>query len=382
MATSVDQGTLSAAATGSDALLERAEPLSEAQLLAQATEPAATADPVPVDAGSGQPIQAAQPSATPPAQASAGEYAADASNVVHLPANISVDNIKVDGKNLILEQADGTEIVVKDAASNVPTFMLGDVELPRVALIAALEAGGVDVAFGPDGSISVGPGSANSSGGNFETPVGGIGNGFDLSALLPPTALQFPQYENRELYPGLRRNRGPEIEIDTGNPGGDADFVQESGLAGIGSNPNAPTEFAGGTFKLSDPDGLSDLQSVTINGKTIAIADLQGSVIDGAHGVLTITSYNPSTGVATYTYELTSPTTDIDGVTETDDFTLTVSDGTDTSAPAKIVIEIVDDVPTAKADVDSVTEDGPTTADGNVLTGVGGADANNTDGVT
>ncbi|WP_395446400.1 beta strand repeat-containing protein (plasmid) [Aminobacter sp. UC22_36] len=376
MATSVDQGNLSASATGGDALPERAAPLSEAQLLAQATEPAAKADPVPVDAGSGQPIQAAQPNATPPAQANPAEYAADASNVVHLPANISIDNIKVDGKNLILEQADGTEIVVKDAASNVPTFMLGDVELPRVALIAALEAGGVDVAFGPDGSISVGPGSANSSGGNFEAPVGGIGNGFDLSALLPPTALQFPQYENRELYPGLRRNRGPEIEIDTGNPGGDADFVQESGLAGIGSNPNAPTEFAGGTFKLSDPDGLSDLQSVTINGKTIAIADLQGSVIDGAHGVLTITSYNPSTGVATYSYELTSPTTDIDGVAETDDFTLTVSDGTDTSAPARIVIEIVDDVPTAVNDGPyGVVEDGASSVSGNVLTNdISGAD--------
>ncbi|WP_432288650.1 hypothetical protein SLT36_29650 (plasmid) [Aminobacter sp. BA135] len=169
MATSVDQGNVSASATDSDALLDRAVPLSEAQLLAQATEPAAKADPVPVDAGSGQPIQAAQPNAASQAQAAPAEYAADASNVVHLPANISVDNIKVDGKNLILEQADGTEIVVKDAASNVPTFMLGDVELPRVALIAALEAGGVDVAFGPDGSISVGPGSANSSGGNFET---------------------------------------------------------------------------------------------------------------------------------------------------------------------------------------------------------------------
>ena len=50
-------------------------------------------------------------------------------------------------------------------------------------------------------------------------------------------------------------------------------------------------------------------------------------------------------------------------------------------ASATFQIQIVDDVPTARADVDSVTEDGPLTADGNVLTGSGGADVNATDGV-
>src|SRR5204862_4529651 len=43
-------------------------------------------------------------------------------------------------------------------------------------------------------------------------------------------------------------------------------------------------------------------------------------------------------------------------------------------------VTIRDDAPTAVADVDSVTEDGPTVADGNVLTGLGGADGNTTDG--
>ena len=41
----------------------------------------------------------------------------------------------------------------------------------------------------------------------------------------------------------------------------------------------------------------------------------------------------------------------------------------------------MDDVPTARADVDSVKEDGPLVADGNVITGSGGTDANATDGV-
>ncbi|MEM9085897.1 MAG: DUF5801 repeats-in-toxin domain-containing protein [Pseudomonadota bacterium] len=46
-----------------------------------------------------------------------------------------------------------------------------------------------------------------------------------------------------------------------------------------------------------------------------------------------------------------------------------------------LTIDIIDDVPTANADVDSVTEDGPALADGNVITGSGGGDTNTTDGV-
>ncbi|WP_143736662.1 beta strand repeat-containing protein, partial [Erythrobacter dokdonensis] len=54
-------------------------------------------------------------------------------------------------------------------------------------------------------------------------------------------------------------------------------------------------------------------------------------------------------------------------------------DGSD--ATASLDVRIIDDVPTANADADSVTEDGPLVADGNVLTGTGGSDANTTDGV-
>ncbi|PWK76757.1 DUF5801 repeats-in-toxin domain-containing protein [Aminobacter sp. AP02] len=228
MATSVEFENLSASAAENAALPEgAAQPAVQDQIMAQA------ADPVPVDAGSGQPVQAVQPAAVAPLQATPSEFVADASNVVHLPANISIDNIKVDGNNLVLEQADGTLIVIKDAAANVPTFLLGDVEVPRVALIAALEAGGINVAFGADGSIAAGGGSAQGSGGNFEIQAGGIGNGFDLSDLLPPTALMFPQYEGRELVAGL--NADPEFT-------GFSIRLSEEGLSG-GNRDNGPNPF-------------------------------------------------------------------------------------------------------------------------------------------
>ena len=258
--------------------------------------PAASGEPVPVDAGSGTPVELDAAGAVPPSDQPT-EYVADAGNVVRLPANASIDNIRVEGDNLVLEQADGTLIVIKDAAANVPTFVIGEVEVPRVALLAALEGSGVDVAFGADGSINASPGAnqPNSSGGNFEQPPGGIGDGFDLTALLPPTALAFPQYEDKELYPSFRRedNVPPTIIVDTGNPDGDNDEVLEEGLNPDGSNAGSEGEYAAGIFTLSDGNGLDDLVSVTITGvgapTMFTISQLTGATPGAPLTVLAIT---------------------------------------------------------------------------------------------
>ncbi|HOG89225.1 MAG TPA: choice-of-anchor K domain-containing protein [Smithella sp.] len=142
-------------------------------------------------------------------------------------------------------------------------------------------------------------------------------------------------------------NDGPAI---TGGEG----TVYESGIDGIGFNETANTEFAHGTFTISDPaDGLSDIKSVTINGTTIAIGSLAGTEIDGDYGTLKVTSYDSSTGVAEYTYELTKPfdtTPDADNgnniENNVENFTLEVSDGLET-ASASLTFSIVDDIPTA-----------------------------------
>ncbi|MET1078431.1 MAG: Ig-like domain-containing protein [Pseudomonas sp.] len=159
-------------------------------------------------------------------------------------------------------------------------------------------------------------------------------------------------------------NDVPQITVDPGNQGAN-DQVFEAGLA-TGSNAAGTGEFASGSFSLSDADGLDDLQSVTINGVTVALGSLVGSVFAGSHGNLTVTAYNPATGVASYSYQLTSPTTDGPGV-ESDTFSLSVSDGTASSVPASIVIEIVDDLPNAVNDVNSQVEDSPLAITGNVL---------------
>ncbi|MFP6849525.1 MAG: retention module-containing protein [Pseudomonas sp.] len=152
-------------------------------------------------------------------------------------------------------------------------------------------------------------------------------------------------------------NSGPEINIDPGNQGTN-DHVYEAGLNGVGSAAASDSEFASGTFQLSDPDGLADLESVTIDGQLILIGDLgNNNQVVGEHGTLTITAYDNTTGIAQYRYELTERTENLPGAEE-DVFTLTVSDGSQTSAPATITIDIVDDAPIAKDNSICVPESG------------------------
>src|SRR6478736_5828552 len=108
------------------------------------------------------------PAGEPQLAPHATEIVPDQNNVAHLAGNVSVDDIRVEGANLVLVQADGTEIVIVNGALHVPTFLIGDVALPQQAVIAALEQNHVNVAAGPDGSYTASA-SAPSSGGNFDT---------------------------------------------------------------------------------------------------------------------------------------------------------------------------------------------------------------------
>ncbi|MBZ9763008.1 VCBS domain-containing protein, partial [Mesorhizobium sp. CA8] len=385
--------------------------------VAQATTGQAASEPVPVDVGSGAPAQGAanapaanQPAANanapaanapasnaaqgnapagnaPAANAAATnvphEYHAEAGNVVKLPANVSIDNIKVDGHNLVLVQPDGSEIVIKDGALNVPTFILGDVEVPRVALIAALEASHVDVAFGADGSISAGGnGSPGSAGGNFEHPAGGIGDGFGLTALLPPTDLAFGQPDHRELFPGLLPDTTPSI----GTIG--AASVDEAGLPTrngepAGSDSASNSETTSGTIAFTSPDGVSQ---VTLGGHVLTTAP---QTFTDATGSLTASySLNAATGTGTinYTYTLLDNTS---GDNTSVSFGVGVTDADGDVAPTgTLVINIVDDAPTAVADTDVVPPGSHAKIDGNVITGAGsdgnagGADVRGADDVT
>ncbi|MBE0439352.1 MAG: retention module-containing protein [Gammaproteobacteria bacterium] len=186
---------------------------------------------------------------------------------------------------------------------------------------------------------------------DYLAPEAPVESGFDTTGI----GVLFPEIQE-ELQTPIEDEPvipSPVNEPPSINPEGANDVVYEAGLTN-GSGVGSTTTTVEGSFTVSDPDGLDDITSVTINGTTIATADLgSNNTVAGSHGTLTVTGYNSATGVATYSYTLESPTTDIANAVESDVFTLTTTDGTATSAEASITIEIVDDGPQAFLSVDS-----------------------------
>ena len=161
-------------------------------------------------------------------------------------------------------------------------------------------------------------------------------------------------------------NDTPHITTDPGNVQGGNDVVYESGLAArfqcgsqLPSLPMAPLPYPIRTAWTTSRASRSTAPQSPL--ETWA----QTTSSTARTATLTITAYNSTTGVATYTYELKTPTTDLAG-TEQNVFTLTTSDGTSTSAEATITIDIADDVPNAYSNTNSVVEGA--VVNGNVLT--------------
>lgn len=157
-------------------------------------------------------------------------------DMVNLPAGTSIEHIEVDGANLILIQPDGSRVIIAHGALDIPTFVIDDVQIPREALIAALQANNINVAAGPDGQTSAVPAN-ESSGGNFHEAIPGIGDAGPPIDLLPPTALRFPVLEEPQLLGALEGRAAPSIEALTFDPptGGTAAFTTGDTL--IGTDP-------------------------------------------------------------------------------------------------------------------------------------------------
>ncbi|WDZ81077.1 type I secretion C-terminal target domain-containing protein (plasmid) [Ensifer adhaerens] len=350
MATEGTVNSNEAVAAQAEAIEFRNAPDGKADRLVAQAATGAEGEPQLIDPATGAPVKGAETAPqTPPMPTT---VTADASNVVHLPAGASIENIKVVGTDIVLEQPDGSTITIHNAALKVPTFVIGDAEIPRETLVAVLGENGINVAAGPDGTISVV--SNQSSGGGFGDANADIGHAGPVIDLLPPTSLQFPTLEATELLPfTLDPNDNPSIIPDGGgsDPSGivvSDRQVDEAGLAS-GSRAGDGSASVSGVFTISDPDGLGDISSLTINGQTFAIGGFVGQSVAGIFGVLTITAYDPVTGVAQYTYELTSPVAGAgpgaNVEQDRDTFNLTVTDGDGATGTATLRIDVVDDIP-------------------------------------
>ena len=257
--------------------------------------------------------------------------------VVVLPAGTDINQIEVDGRNLIVTLPDGTQMVILDGAVVVPRIVVGDVEIPSVNLAALL--------IGDEPQPAAGP--ARSSGGNFLAAEGDVGNPHDLGDLLPPTELAFTQPEEREILPiapDEEEDHVPELEVPTSGAG---TVVDEAGLGTVnrpgespGSNEPAAVETTTGTITYV---ALDTPATIRINDQVVTGP---GQTITGTSGTLTIISVAP--GVIEYSYTVTDNTA---GDTVTDNFTVTVTDADGDSVTKTLVVNVIDDVPTAHDDL-------------------------------
>ncbi|WP_374828309.1 DUF5801 repeats-in-toxin domain-containing protein [Mycoplana dimorpha] len=281
----------------------------------------------------------------------------DASNVAHLPADIAIDDIRVEGKNLVLVQADGSEVVIVGGASNVPTFLLGEVALPQQAVIAALEQNNINVAAGPDGSYSASS-TALSSGARFDEIqgsqgpeqielIGLLGDTTQPDAVPANTVLLFDDIplvaENAVLVvaEGANADGSFENQIIDGrfgfDGGADVGVITSVGLNGVTDPEN------GSAFGLTS-DGKPVV--ITVNGLTIT-GTADGKV------VFTLTVTNAATGA--FTFAQRGPLDHPDkGETGSLDplrlkFSYTVTDNNGSSATGTLSIDINDDGPTIGA---------------------------------
>src|SRR5690606_2152468 len=82
---------------------------------------------------------AAGEGAAPVAPARGGQVLTpDAAGVVTLPAGVTLDNVQVQGRDLVVIAADGTRYIIPDGAIVVPQLVIDGVAVPPLNLAALL----------------------------------------------------------------------------------------------------------------------------------------------------------------------------------------------------------------------------------------------------
>ncbi len=173
--------------------------------------------------------------------------------------------------------------------------------------------------------------------------------------------------------------------------GGDVTVNEDDLLASrgagelAGSDPSKESLTQAGTFTVSSPDGI---KSLTIDGHTVisnGVFTATSFTTSTLGNTLSVTGYDAATGVVSYSYTLLDNETHAAGAGTNslfENLAVVLTDQDNQTANDTLVATIIDDVPTAVADIDSVAAGTPGPATGNVLTGGTDAlDSNTTDGV-
>ena len=164
------------------------------------------------------------------------------------------------------------------------------------------------------------------------------------------------------------KNLNDPVTLNGLNAAGGELSVYEKNLSD-GSSPNASALTQSGTFTVTAPDGLQTLSVGGINVISGGVAATFPQTATTPLGnTLTVTGYNASTGVVSYSYTLLDNEAHPTGAGSnnlTESFTVTATDTDGSTSSGSLDVNIVDDVPTARPDSVSVVEGG--TVSGNVL---------------
>ncbi|MCJ8285903.1 retention module-containing protein [Halomonas sp.] len=174
-------------------------------------------------------------------------------------------------------------------------------------------------------------------------------------------------------------------DSEAGSSAPSIEFEDSDGgaTAGFHSAVEGSQAFVAGRFTVSAPAGVA---SISVGRRDIAgTSDESPLVLEGEHGTLTITGFNPESGIVTYQYTengLAANHAAGDG-SVFDRFDIVVTDSTGETVSESLDINIIDTAPDANDDSAALGEEAVTAISGNVLDNdSAGADSMTFDGFT
>lgn len=266
------------------------------------------------------------------------------------------------GDDLVLTFEDGAAIQLQGfyttySKEEMPSFQVDGVEISGQDFFAALDEDLMPAAGPASGSSAARGGRYNEYGGSDLLDgldhLGRLDIGFDGGTQLATDTVEPSPYS--EVDHGVTvtpSGVGAATEVVT---------VYEAGLAGgsQAGEKDAPT-MAGGSLSINAPDGVA---SIVIGGVVVfENGALTGKGVSTDEGTLSVTGYDPATGKLDFSYSLDRNTTEhVKSDPDTDTqishtLVVTVTDTDGDSGSTTITVNVVDDMPEARADSISFTE--------------------------
>ncbi len=213
------------------------------------------------------------------------QFTAEKGKVIELPADAQIEAILVSGDDLIIKEANGDLVLIKGGLKLIPVIHIGSIEIPAEALMASLTAGGVTLPAAGDAAQA---GTNQSSGGNFGPDAGHIGDAFHISDLLPFSEFD-RHFDDKQLQEGfiVKVNNPPVIiGIDGSGGNGDPLIVQDPSLPD-GTQSALPETDTTGVVIVAGSGTVNSLVFGT---------DLSMVTVAGAGATIVFSFDDPSTG--------------------------------------------------------------------------------------